>query len=261
MDEENLGFNDDSLDLPVEKSTEDSFNEPEDLDTEEVTEPTSEDTEPVQEQQELTPQQRKLKVKVDREERELSEEEAIPFIQKGMVADRLIARAAQGARDAYIKEQGYTWNDKPITNEAEYKQALAEQEMQKKYENLPPEVAQELIESRRDREERAKEKQEKEAEAKQQAEYNEFFQVFEEANDRRFDPKTDKLPQEVIDMANSGVPLQTAYLKHHNKQLKTSLITAKQNATNQSKAPVGSITAHGNNAKEAVDPFLEGWNS
>lgn len=193
----------------------------------------------------------------------MPEEEAIRLAQIGMNQDRAIARAKQEARDEYIRDQGYTWNDKPITNEAEYKQAIAEKEMMDKYKDkdLPPEVIQELIESRRDREERQKEKQAKQEEEKYQKDYNEFFQYFESANDRRFDPKTDTLPQEVIDAANNGVPLKYAYMDYHSKQLRNSLKVSKQNETNQKKSPVGSVTSHGNNAKVADDDFMSGWNS
>lgn len=264
MDEDNF-FGDDSFDLPVEESTEEVIEQdPSDFETDEVTEPTSEDTEPVEEVKEPeTPQQRMLRLKVDREEREVPEDEVIRLAQIGANQDRAIARAEQKVLDDYIAKQGYTWNDKPITTHAQYEQALQEQKMMEQYKdnNLPPEVIQELIESRRDREERAKEKEAKETEAKQQSEYNDFFQYFEGANDRRFDPKTDILPQEVIDAANNGVPLKYAYMDYHSKQLRNSLKTAKQNETNQKKAPVGSVTSHGNNAKEADDDFLLGFNS
>lgn len=258
------GFFDDSDSLPADDIAEDTIEqESSDFEQDEVTEPTSEDTPTVEEVKEDTPQQRMLKLKVDREEQELPEDEVIRLAQIGKNQDRAIARAQQEARDNYIKEQGYTWNDKPITNEAEYKQAIAEKEMMDKYKDkdLPPEVIQELIESRRDREERAKEKQAKQEEEKYQKDYNEFFNYFESVNKRRFDPKTDTLPQEVIDAANAGQPLKYAYMEHFTKQLRNSLKTAKQNETNSKRAPVASVTAHGSNAKEAEDEFLLGFNS
>jgi hypothetical protein len=255
---------DDFESLPADESMDDTIEPVEDLDTETAEEPTSETTEPVEDTQEPeTPQQRMLKLKVDRGEREVPEEEAILLAQKGLNYERGIERAKQEARDAYIAEQKYTWNDKPITNEAEYKQAMAEQEMINKYKDrdLPPEVIQELVESRRDREERQKEKQAKEEQEKQQTAYNEFFDYFESVNERKFDPKTDMLPQEVIDAADKGKPLMYAYMEHHNKQLRNSLKVAKQNETNSKKAPVGSVTAHGNNKTEPEDAFLSGFNS
>lgn len=252
-----MGFDD----LPVNESVSDEFEQdPSDFETEETEESTNETVETVEEVKETTEPQ-KIKVKFDREERELSVEEASLLAQKGMNYERAVARAAQEARDAYIAEQGYEWQGKPITNEAEYKQAIAEKEMMDKYKDLPPELMQEIVESRRDREERAKEKQAKETEAKQQGDYNDFFQYFESVNERRFDPKTDTLPQEVIEAANNGQPLKYAYMEHFTKQLRNSLKVSKQNETNKQKAPVGSITSHGNNAKEPIDPFLEGWDS
>jgi hypothetical protein len=247
MDDDNF-FLDDSADLPVEEASDEI--EQDAADFEQQTEESTNEPESVEETQTPepeTPQERMLRLKVDREEKEVPESEAIRLAQIGMNQDRAIARAKQEARDTYIKEQGYTWNDKPITNEAEYKQALAEQKMIEQYKDrdLPPEVIQELVESRRDREERQREKQEKAEQEKQQAAFAEFFNYFESANERKFDPKTDTLPQEVIDMAESGVPLKYAYMDYHNRQLRNSLKVAKQNKTNSEKAPVGSVTSNG----------------
>lgn len=265
MDDENF-FLDDSADLPVGDTSDEIEQDSSDFD-QQADENTNDSVETEQEQETTpepeTPQERMLRLKVDREEREIPESEAILLAQKGLNYERAVERAKQEARDTYIAEQGYTWNDKPITNESEYKQALAEQEMINKYKDrdLPPEVIQELVESRRDREERQREKQEKAEQEKQQKTFEEFFNYFESANDRRFDPKTDILPQEVIDLAESGVPLKYAYMDYHNKQLKNSLKVSKQNETNSKKAPVGSVTAHGNNKSEPEDDFLLGFNS
>jgi hypothetical protein len=38
-------------------------------------------------------------------------------------------KVRQESRDAYIAEQGYVWNGKKITTEAEYKNALREKEL------------------------------------------------------------------------------------------------------------------------------------
>jgi hypothetical protein len=264
MDEDDMILPDDFESLPADESMEDTKEPVEDLDTETVEEPTSETTEPVEDTQEPeTPQQRMLKLKVDRGEREVPEEEAILLAQKGLNYERGIERAKQEARDAYIAEQEIMWNGKLISTEAEYKQATAEQKLINQYKDrdLPEEVIQELLAGRRDREERAKEKEANEKQAKQQAAYNEFFDYFESVNERKFDPKTDILPQEVIDAADKGKPLMYAYMEHHNKQLRNSLKVAKQNETNSKKAPVGSVTAHGNNKPEPEDDFLAGFNS
>jgi hypothetical protein len=158
---------------------------------------------------------------------------------------------------------GYTWNGQPITTEAQYKQAMAEQKLIEQYRDrdLPPEVIQELVENRRDREERQREKQTQAEQAKQQEAFNEFFQYFEQVNDRRFDANKDILPQEVIDAVAKGQPLKFAYMEHHNKTLRDQLKIAKQNQSNSKKAPVGSVTAGGGVKTDPEDLFLQGFNS
>jgi hypothetical protein len=229
----------------------------------EDTKPAEEPTEPT----ETVTQPQTVKIKFNHEEREIPLEEAAALAQKGMVFDKAIERAkqeaAQQARDAFIAEMGMTWNGKPITTEAEYRQALAEQELINKYKdrNLPPEVIQELIESRRDREERQREKAAREEEARRQADFNEFFAYFESVNERRFDPQKDILPQEVMDAVEKGQPLKYAYMEYHNKELRNQLKIAKQNEVNIKKAPVSSVTAGGGTKTESEDEFLAGFNS
>lgn len=228
----------------------------------EDTKPTIEGAEGTQEPQ-TTPQ--KIKIKYNHEEREIDVEEAAALAQKGLNYEKAIERArqeaAQKARDEVIASMGMTWNGKPITTEAEYKQALAEQELINKYSDLPDEVRQELLESRRDREERQREKREREEAEKRQAAFNEFFDYFKAANDREFDPQKDVIPLEVQEAVQKGVPLKYAYMEYHNKELRNQLKIAKQNQTNLKKAPVGSVTAGGGTKTEPEDDFLAGFNS
>jgi hypothetical protein len=176
--------------------------------------------------------------------------------------ERARVEAAQQAKDSLIAEMGYTWNGQPITTETEYKQALAEQKLIEQYRDrdLPPEVIQELVESRRDREERQQEKAARDADAKVQSEYKDFLETFQSMNERQFTDK-DTIPQEVWDAVNKGQPLKFAYLEHHNKELRNQLKIAKQNQANTKKAPVGSVTAGGGTRTEGTDAFLDGFNS
>jgi hypothetical protein len=258
---------DDFESLPADEPTTETQEPVEDLDTETVDEPTSEPTEPVEAAQEPQTEPQKIKLKVDREEREVSVEEAAILAQKGLNYERAIERArveaAQQARDSYIAEQGYEWNGKPITTEAQYKDALAEQALIDKYKdsNLPEEVIQELMEGRKDRETRVKEKAAQEEQAKKDAQVNDFLDYFQRVNERAFDGNSDTIPQEVKDAVDRGDTLKIAYMEYHNNMLRNQLKIAKQNETNSKKAPVGSVTAHGGNKTEAEDDFLAGFNS
>lgn len=84
-------------------------------------------------------------------------EESTVDKQEVAFAKRLSAereKIAQQARDAWVAEQGYSWQGKPITTEAEYKQALREQEIMKSLEgqNIPQEIVEEIVAGKRDRE-------------------------------------------------------------------------------------------------------------
>jgi hypothetical protein len=99
---------------------------------------------------EPTPEPQTFKVKYNHQEIEIPYEEATTHIQKGMNYEKAVERAKQesiqAGRDAWIAEQGYEWNGKPITTEAEYKQALQEKEVYDRYQaqGLPEDVIQKL---------------------------------------------------------------------------------------------------------------------
>lgn len=226
-----------------------------------------EDTKPTDGTPETSPetpeQPLKIKVKYNHEEMELPLDEAAQLAQKGLNYEKAVERAKQEARDAYIAEQGYTWQGKPITTEAEYRAAMAEKELIEKYQDrdIPEEVIKELMESRRDREERQREKEARAEQEKKDAMLNDFLDYFQSVNDRPFDSTKDKIPQEVRDAVDKGESLKIAYMQYHNKELRNQLKIAKQNEENLKKAPVGSVTANGVSKAEVEDDFLRGFNS
>lgn len=205
----------------------------------------------------------KFKVKYNKEEKELSYDDAVPLIQKGMNFDKSIERAKQEARDTYIAEQGYEWNGKPITTEAEYHQALQEQALMEKYQsqNLPEDVIQELIENRKFRQQFESERKNKSEEEEKNAEFQDFFQYFKQANGRDFDTNNDQIPTEVWEAHANGVPLRFAYMEHQNKQLANQIKVLKQNEENSKRAPISGVTTHGGTQTEPEDDFIRGFNS
>lgn len=195
----------------------------------------------------------KIKVKYNHQELELPYDEAVNHIQKGMNYDKAVERARQEARDAWIAEQNYEWNGKTITTEAEYKEALKEAEIRKSLESreLPPEVIEELVESRKFREETKAEKQARQQQERQQKDYQAFVEAYP-------DVKPDQIPPEVWQEVQSGKSLVDAYAKHENSTLKTKLaeLEAKFKAqeTNQSNASSspGSVTGNGDNPADFI---------
>lgn len=183
-----------------------------------------------------------------------------------------IRREAEAkARDKTIAEMNMEWNGQKITTYEQYIKAKAEseqyereQKIREEYENkgLPDELVEELIESKRDREERKAEKQARLEQERKNAEYAEFFNYFETENGRSFDPKKDTIPEEVWIMTaekdEHGNPnpkrktLADAYAYHHTKQLKAKIAEyeskLKAQETNQINAnsTTGSLTGNGN---------------
>ena len=161
------------------------------------------------------------------------------------------ARASQIARDAFISEQGYEWNGKPITTEREYREALREQEIRNTLsgQELPEEVVNELVESRKFREEAKAERQTKEQQEAQQKDYISFTEAYP-------DVKPEEIPVDVWESVNKGKSLVDAYQGHENKALKAKIaefeakLKAQETNTRNAESSPGSVTGNGNNVNQ-----------
>lgn len=167
-------------------------------------------------------------------------------------------KARQEARDEWIKSQGYTWNNKPITTEAEYNQALLEKQYQDK--GIDPNIiseavsnnpvikqAQELLDAR-DHEKFVSDNK------------TNFLEWFEKENKRPFDVKKDIIPPEIWEQSDlyeksdgkQGKSLIDAYIKYENASLKSKLAEFEKgqqtNAVNAKNAvnSTGSVKGQGN---------------
>lgn len=182
-------------------------------------------------------------------------------------AEKSAQDTAQKAKDELIASMNYEWKGKKITTETEYKQALQEKEIEdgirKKYENLPDEVVNEIIENRKFREQfQAKEKelqkQEKARKAKEEYEarkvsmYDEFASEFSDyVNDSE---KMKSIPKEVWMEANKwldsggkeGRRLSDALIRHIQKEQLLQSQTNDANIRNASNS-TGSVKSSGEN--------------
>jgi hypothetical protein len=236
--------------------------------SEEITE--NESVEPTQEvetteSQEQAEQTSFLKVKYNKEEMELDEATARELAQKGLNYDKTIERLQALESDPRLSFIESLANQHGMSPQ-EYMEAVQQQQEQQRIDQLveqgiSEEVAQEMLENRKFREQFESEKKAKAAEEKKNADYNEFFDYFRQANDRDFNAQSDEIPQSVWEATEKGVPLKYAYMEHQNSQFKNQLQTLKQNESNAKKAPVGSITQHGSTQVESDDDFLAGFNS
>lgn len=185
-------------------------------------------------------------------------------------------KVSQQARDAYIAEQGYVWNGKPITTEAEFQQAMKEQELIEQYQSrgIPDEVVSELVESKKFREEyTAKERAYMEAQAKTQAEaelkartnamYEEFLNEFPDQNTEE---SWKAIPKEVFAEADKwlksggreGRRLADAFIYH---QRKAELQQQQIQQANSKNAETSTGSVKNVTKPTNQDPFLAGFDS
>jgi hypothetical protein len=225
---------------------------------------TVEDTNPTEQtEQEKQEALQMLRVKYNKEEREIPIDEAIPLVQKGLNYDKTLERLQALESDprlSFVEDLAQQFGmDVPTYLEA-VKQQREEERIQELVEQgISQEVAQELLENRKFRDQFESEKRAKQEEEKKNQEFTEFFEYFREANGREFTPGQDNIPDEVL--ANKDVPLKYAFMQHENNQLRQQLQTHKQNESNKQKAPVGSVTAHGSTEVASEDLFMQGFNS
>jgi hypothetical protein len=251
----------DDFEMPAEVETVEDTTPAEETEVEtfEPQEPTeSQETEPT----EQTPF---LKVKYNKEEMELDEERARELAQKGLNYDKTIERLQALESDprlSFIEELASQHDMTPDEYISEVRKQQEQEQLNRLIQsNIPEELAQEILEGRKEREERKKQEAEAAEEQKKNQDFAEFFDYFRTANGREYVPNQDAIPENVWESVNQGVPLKFAYMAHENTQLRSQLSTLKQNKANASKAPVGSVTAHGGNEIASDDPFLAGFNS
>jgi len=203
--------------------------------SEEVVEEVEATTEPVDE--ESSEQVEEVQEHTEPTEKTFTQSELDDIINKRLSRERSKfekeqTTLKQQAKDEYIASQGYEWNGKKITTEAEYSQAMKEQEI---YNNLvnnkgfTEEQAKELANERMERESI---KKELEALKAKEQETNAIVDVMNWHEEMRkkgvltneFDYS--KIPDEVI---NSGASLKESYMSYilENMKLETQQSTLK----------------------------------
>lgn len=181
------------------------------------------------------------------------------FTETQRVSQR-INEARQQAKDEFIATQGYEWNGKAITTEAQYQQAMAEQaENQRRAEleekGIDAKYLDDAVENN-PTVKQAKALLAEQAQAKQQQQnYNEFMAEFP-------DVKPEQISKETWELVNQGKSLVDAYTRQEAKELKAKLKVYTQNETNKKKAPISKgIATHGSDEVASEDDFMAGFNS
>jgi hypothetical protein len=190
---------------------------------------------------------------------EVETEKAKEITETQRVSQR-INEARQQAKDEFIASQGYEWNGKPITTEAQYNQAMAEQaENQRRAEleekGIDPKYLDDAVENnptvKQAKELLAQQAQER---ARQQN-FNDFMAEYPNV-------KAEQISKETWELVNQGKSLVDAYARQEAKELKEKLKVYSQNDANKKKAPISKgIAIHGSDEVASEDDFMEGFNS
>jgi hypothetical protein len=187
-----------------------------------------------------------LEVQYNKEVIRLDKEKAKEYAQKGMNYDKVKERLSSLENDprlAFVDSQAKKYG---LTAD-EYLRAVAEQQVADEIEQLadekglPEDVARELYESKKFREQYMQQQQQQTFQQKQQQMMQEFITAYPEV-------KAESIPQEVWQLYENGVDLVSAYARHESKLLRQQLAELKEaKKVNQENelASTGSIKGQG----------------
>lgn len=213
----------------------------------------SEQTDTTEAETTATPEA-KLKLNFMGEEKEITLDEARTLAQKGLNHDRLqekweSSKSTLNAFEEIARKAGFVDVHGHGDIEA-YKTAANEQLKQREIDEitqgtqLPPELAEELYLSRKDRAERQAEIDKQKSEQVRNEQFSELLSFYKEVHGKDFDPATTKLPEEIFIAMEKGIPPKYAYAEYVTRQSLAEKAIEKQNEENSS-ASVGSVTGTG----------------
>lgn len=220
-----------------------------------------------------------MTIKYNGEDKALSQEEAITMAQKGMNYDKvfgelqgfrqhfkntddlniLIEMANSAGLDVpqYLQRMQDFQNNAMIQNIADT--------LKGKYPDAPEELLKEMAKNQFEKQSSEKRQQKIDTEtAKQKADRENLIHQIQALESEYPDVDVQNLPDEVIERAQRGETLLSAYRAYDLKQLKdqlssysTEINALKKNQTNRQKT-TGSLTGKG--GSETLDAFMEGFN-
>jgi len=210
--------------------------------TGEPTEPKEPDTpsEPTEPKDPTEPEEPFLTIKYNKEEVPLDKDKAVELAQKGMNYDKIYERLQQLENDPRLSFVENQAKKHGMTVE-QYLEAVKQAEEQQRLnelieQNIPEELAQEILENRKFREQYEQERKAKEKQEKEDAERLEFLEYFKQENGRYFDEEKDSIPESVFKEWKSGKrSLVDAYIRYQNQQLKEQLTKLQEGKEKQAK--------------------------
>jgi len=205
--------------------------------------------------EELPTEKKVFKVKHNHEERDVTEDEAVPLIEKGLNYDKVSQRKAeletrQTQSDELASLLGYAGTDEMLeaarTNYIEQRVAALVDD------GVHEAIARDLVQRDLDKKPVVQKVETESPDAERDKDLDAFVKL---------NPGVTKLPPEVVEAVKNGVTLTLAYERFKNKQTLEENRILKQNQAAAAKAPVATTTKQGGAMGTAKDPFLAGFDS
>ena len=150
--------------------------------------------------------------------------------------------------------------DQLIENDRKFEEQQKLNELVQK--NIPPEIAQEVLENRKFRETYTTKEKEQQQKQEQQQMYSEFLEAYPEFKDPQ---RANEIPPEVWQMVDKGEKLLNAYARYENQRLKAEMAKYQQQQQTQQANLNNAATSTGSvknvTKPQTQDPFLDGFNS
>ena len=220
---------------------------------EDTTEPTDEVEKEVESKETKPTNNEFLKIKYNKEEKALTQEEAIEYAQKGMNYDHVKEELekVKSSKALSVMEKYAKQNNMTVEQYADYLDRVQEEERIKEYANengVSEELAKEIYELKRKDKEREealeKQKQKEQIEQVNKECFMKLADYFKTEYGREINPKED-VPNRVFEIQDEyQVPVHIAFKLYENEKLKTELKIKTQNQKN-AESSVGSVTNSG----------------
>jgi hypothetical protein len=219
-----------------------------------------------QQEQPAEEQSNKIRFNFEDGEHELDYDEAVKLAQMGMNYDKIQAKVEALENDprmAFVQElaeaQGLEVDEfieafRNPSTEINLEDLLIQ-------EDLPEDVARELLENRKLLDQMSEKERQQHEEAEENKMFQDFLDYYKQDQERDFNMDNDVIPQEVWEKHAEGLPLKFAYMEHRHKQLTSELKMLQQQKENSLRAPGLGTTSFGSAEPVSEDNFMSGFDS
>lgn len=207
-----------------------------------------------------------LTIRYNKEDKNLTKDEAIALSQKGMNYDKVKAEydSLNGKIDQLARMNGMTndeFMNKLFDMQTEFAMNKEMQTLKEQYPNAEQELLEEVARKKLDEEyEQIKQTEQQEQDAQANAQHEELKHQLEEFAEEFPNVDASKLDDEVYELMKQGKPLLTAYLLHERKVQKANSEKSQKIANQNTKTKAKSYGNTTSVASDEDDAFMSGFN-